>query len=90
MKFLFLIILMLSFVTLAFAKRDIDFSKFNDAMNDHIETVIENNPQMYESQNPGRMPASVSPQGQALKEQQEQIEEKMIDIQDQSLGNPGI
>ena len=57
MKFIF-VILTLLFVTLAFAKRDVDFSKFNDAMTENIDEVIKHNPQTYE-QEPSRGPASV-------------------------------
>lgn len=53
-------IAMIVATTFAFAKRDVDMSKFNKELNKNIDTVIEHNPQMYETKTiQTRRPASV-------------------------------
>jgi hypothetical protein len=58
-KFIILIALIVV-TTLAFAKSDVDLSKFNKELNKNMDQVIEHNPQMYETKFiQTRKPASV-------------------------------
>lgn len=81
MKFLCLILLMLTFN--AFAKRDIDMSSFNHAMMQNIQTTLKHNPQTYE-QNEAitRRPASVAPVEHEAEQMQERSE-KLEDFHEQ-------
>lgn len=78
------LIIVLSFISLfAFAKKDIDLSKFNKELNSNIETVIKNNPQTYETKNPlGRGPASVGAdeKEKLIKESERQNQLKKIQV----------
>ena len=78
----FILVLTFLFVSLAFAKRDVDFNKFNDAMNDNIEHVIKHNPQMYEKSTT-RAPASV----ELEEEKFEETEEKINTFDQQNTGH---
>jgi len=88
MKKLFLL-LSLSLVSLyAFAKKDIDLSKFNKELNSNIQTVIKNNPQTYETKNPmGRGPASV---GSDEKEKLIQESERQNQLKKIEVGSPNF
>jgi len=58
-KFIIFIALIIV-TTLAFAKNDVDLSKFNKELNKNMNQVIEHNPQMYETKNiQTRKPASI-------------------------------
>lgn len=81
MKLIFFI-LTLCFVTLAFAKRDVDFSIFNEAVNENIDHVIEHNPQSYEESEGARAPASVEIEDEI----QEDTAEKMNAFDQQHIG----
>ena len=81
MKYLVLVLAFL-FVSLAFAKRDVDFSKFSDAMNENIDTVIKHNPQSYEKEK-SRAPASV----ELEEEKFEDTEEKINTFDQQNQGH---
>ena len=60
MSKLIVIIALVTFASLSFAKKDVDLSKFNKELNSNIETVIQNNPHIYESEkSSSRAPASV-------------------------------
>lgn len=83
MRYLILVLTFL-FVSLAFAKRDVDFNKFNDAMNDNIDHVIKHNPQMYETQG-SRAPASVEIEN--TEEKFEDTEEKINTFDQQNTGH---
>lgn len=62
---------------------------FNEAMRESMDQVIKDNPEKYETRNPGRFPASVSPvepeRSDALKEE-ERI--KMDSLQQRGVGLP--
>lgn len=81
MRYLILVLTFL-FVTLAFAKRDVDFKKFNGAMNENIDHVIKHNPQMYE-QKKTRAPASV----ELEEEKFEDTEDKINTFDQQNTGH---
>jgi hypothetical protein len=61
MKYLFLLFICLAFSTALMARTDIDLSSFNKQLIENMNEVIEDNPEIYEAQNPGRVPASVKP-----------------------------
>lgn len=69
----FILILTFLFVTLAFAKRDVDFNKFSEAMTENIDTVIKHNPQMYEKEK-SRAPASVEIKEKTFEDTSEKID----------------
>ena len=85
---LMIFILTFLFVTLAFAKDDADIKKFNEAMLKNIDTVIKNNPQIYEQDSPGRAPASVDVQVEIEKEMREDTGEKINTFDQQNVGSP--
>lgn len=84
MRYLILVLTFL-FVSLAFAKSDVDFHKFNDAMNDNIDHVIKHNPQIYE-QKKTRAPASVDIEKEKSEEQYEDTEDKINTFDQQNIG----
>ena len=53
-----LLLICLVFSTVLIARTDIDLSSFNKHMLQNIDEVIEDNPEIYETKNPGRVPAS--------------------------------
>ena len=56
-----LLLVCLVFSTVLIARTDIDLSSFNKHMLQNIDEVIEDNPEIYETKNPGRVPASTKP-----------------------------
>ena len=56
-----IVLLCLIFSTVLIARNDVDFSSFNKEMIHNMDEVIEDNPEIYETKNPGRVPASVKP-----------------------------
>lgn len=42
------------------ARNDVDLSTFSQQMNENIDAVVEDNPELYEKANKGRFPASVN------------------------------
>lgn len=85
MRYLVLILTFL-FVSLAFAKRDVDFQKFSKKMNENIDTVIKHNPQIYEQKEIKRGPASVDAKKEKTAEQYEDTEDKINTIDQQNIG----
>ena len=53
-----LLLICLVFSTVLIARTDIDLSSFNKHMIQNMNEVIEDNPEIYETKNPGRVPAS--------------------------------
>jgi len=55
----FIVLLCLIFSSVLIARNDVDLSSFNKEMQQNMDEVIQDNPQIYETRNPGRTPASV-------------------------------
>ncbi|MBD66593.1 MAG: hypothetical protein CME62_15380 [Halobacteriovoraceae bacterium] len=58
-KYLLVIICMGVVFSTVLVAKDVDLSTFNKHMATHMDEVIEHNPEMYDTQNIGRKPASV-------------------------------
>mgnify|MGYP003682945181 FL=1 len=61
MKLILPAIVLLASSTMAFAKSEQKFNKFNKQMMNNISTVLKDNPELYETKSISRKPASVSP-----------------------------
>lgn len=62
--------------------------KFHKAMQENIYQVIQNNPEKYETANPGRFPASVTPEKEVEAEKLEDKSEKMDGFYHRGVGMP--
>jgi len=68
--------MMLLACTFAYAKKDRQFKNFNKEMMENISTVLKDNPELYETKDIHRKPASVSPVEEVTTEKLDQIEEQ--------------
>jgi hypothetical protein len=58
------------------ARNDIDLSSFNKEMVKNIQEVLDENPQLYETKDPIRKPASVEPAHKVTTENLDDFEEQ--------------
>lgn len=57
--FMFILLGVFLSVNLGWAKKTSDLQKFNQDMQEYVQSVMENNPETYEVKQPSRGPASV-------------------------------
>mgnify|MGYP001303290831 CR=1 FL=1 len=73
MKAFFFCFMLVSSVSYA---KNVDFTQFNSRMNENLNEVIEDNPQMYETKSLGRTPASVTPVKETSTDKLDNVDEQ--------------
>lgn len=69
-------------------KGKVKADEFNQAIHESIHNLVQDNPEKYETRNPGRFPASVKPARPAHSADKEERNEKMNSLQKEGIGLP--
>lgn len=70
-----MILFILLFSTIALGS-EVDLKTFNEKMNKNIDSVLADNPEVYETKSSGRSPASVKPKVDPTSKQLDEFEEQ--------------
>lgn len=69
-------LLILAFISAAALAKSVNFEQFNKKLVSEIDSVIEDNPETYETKPRGRAPASVKPEVDSTSKQLDEFEEQ--------------